>query len=246
MKSIQLKCAVVCFVLLLCSMSAWSDIHSKIEDKIGWGSCVACAGGASNHASIATNAFHASPSLDGASRDFYINGAAYSNALWWYKLGAHNSAKNFRFDFWLHAASNTSAAHSFEFDAFQFLGGRQYMFGTQCNYAAKVWDIWNAQANAWRHTKVPCTRFTPKTWYHVTFTFHRTTGDQYMHYDDLTIERAGSDGKIVARNTYHFNKAMPSGKTSWRDNLGVQFQLDIGPNGAQMQEWVDKVNLTSW
>ena len=98
MKSIQLKCAVVCFVLLLCSMSAWSDIHSKIEDKIGWGSCVACAGGASNHASIATNAFHASPSLDGASRDFYINGAAYSNALWWYKLGAHNSAKNFRFD----------------------------------------------------------------------------------------------------------------------------------------------------
>jgi hypothetical protein len=39
---------------------------------------------------------------------------------------------------------------------------------------------------------------------------------------------------------------MPSGKTSWGDNMGVQFQIDIGKKGMEMQEWVDKVTLTVW
>ena len=244
MKSFPSKCVILC-LLLLGSVAAWSDTHAKIEDRWGWKSCVSCAGGKSNNASIFTAPFQSPPSLDGASRSFYINGSAYSNALWWYKLGPNNSAKNLKYDFWLHLSNNTQYAQTLEFDAFQFVAGRIYMYGTQCNYAAKVWDIWNAQANAWQHTSVPCTKFVPKTWYHVTLTFHRTS-DQYMHYDDLKIERADSSGKIVAGNTYHFSKALPSGKTSWQDNTGVQFQIDIGKNGMEMQEWVDRVNLTTW
>jgi hypothetical protein len=247
MMSVQLKCAFVC-LLLLCSVAAWSDtkILSQIEDRQGWDSCVKCAGGKSNNASIATSPFVTDPSVEGDSRNFYINGAAYSNALWWYKLGSHNSAKNFKYDFWLNVSNNTQFAQTLEFDAFQFVGGRIYMFGTQCNYAAKVWDVWNADANHWWHTTVPCTKFTPHTWYHVTMTFHRTTDDNYMHYDDLVIVKTDSQRRAVSTNTYHFSKAMPSGKTGWQDNTGVQFQIDIGKDGMEMQEWVDKVSLTSW
>jgi hypothetical protein len=240
-----MKCALVC-LLLLGSVAAWSDTHSKIEDKTGWDSCVACAGGKSRNASIATSPFQSPPSMDGASRDFYINGAAYSNALWWKKLGAHNSAKNLKYDFWIYTSNNIWYAQTLEFDAFQFVNGRIYMFGTQCNYAAKVWDVWNAGAKSWHHTSVPCTKFAPKTWYHVTLTFHRTTDNKYMHYEDVRIQRADQSKKIVADHTYHFNKAMPSGKTSWGDNMGVQFQIDIGKKGMEMQEWVDKVTLTVW
>ena len=36
--------------------------------------------------------FYSSPSVDGASRDFYISGSAYTNGLWWYKVGANNAS----------------------------------------------------------------------------------------------------------------------------------------------------------
>src|SRR5262249_14791193 len=92
-----MKCVVVCLFLLLGSVAAWSSTtFNDIEEKTGWGSCVACAGGASKNASIATSPFHTSPSKDGASRDFYINGSAWADALWWKKLGAHNSATHFQ------------------------------------------------------------------------------------------------------------------------------------------------------
>ena len=41
---------------------------------------------ANGTASIASSPFVTRPSVDGASRDFYINGSAYTNALWWYKV----------------------------------------------------------------------------------------------------------------------------------------------------------------
>ena len=242
------KCVVVCFALL-CSVSAWSaTTYSRVDELQSWGSCVDCADGKSNNASIATSAFHENPSRDGASRDFWMSGSAYSNALWWRKLGVNNTAKSFIFDFWLKVASNTSAAQAFEFDAFQFIRGRRYMFGTQCSYGSGVWDIWNAGGWYWVHTKVPCRRFVPNVWYHIKMSFHRTS-DFYMHYDKLVIVQYKSDGKTVAAsNTYSFNKALPSGwnPAGWADNVGVQFQMDIGKYGAEMQEWVDQVHLIAW
>jgi len=78
--------------------------------------------------------------------------------------------------------------------------------------------------------------------------FHRTS-DFYMHYDKLVIVQYKSDGKTVAAsNTYSFNKALTSGwnPAGWADNVGVQFQMDIGKYGAEMQEWVDQVHLIAW
>ena len=92
------KCVVACFALL-CSVSAWSaTTYSSVDELQSWGSCVDCADGKSNNASIATSAFHENPSRDGASRDFWMSGSAYTNALWWRKLGVNNTAKNFIFN----------------------------------------------------------------------------------------------------------------------------------------------------
>ena len=70
-----------------------------------------------------------------------------------------------------------------------------------------------------------------------------------MHYDKLVIVQYKSDGKtVVASNTYAFNQVLNSGFTpsNWKDTVGVNFQMDIGKKGAEMQEWVDQVHLTAW
>ena len=235
MKCFASKCALVCFVWLG-SIAAWSSTtYNNLDDStradngvVGWGSCVSCAGGASDNASISTSSFQTSPSVGGDSRDFYINGAPYSNALWWYKVGPNNSASNFQFDFWINTDSNTQLAQALEFDTYQFISGREYMFGTQCDYASSTWDVWNAGTLRWTHTPVPCKKFTPHLWYHVTLTFHRTS-DTYEHYDKLTIVQYDSNGAYQATTTYPLNCTFPSQLTppGWGDDLGVEFQMDI-------------------
>jgi hypothetical protein len=254
MVSMRYVCVTACMVLFFSAAAFSVTKYRKIEDltaidngTVGWGSCIDCAGGASNNATLSTSAFQTTPSRDGASRDFYVSGDAYSNALWWNKLGPNSTASNFAFDFWINVAPSTQAAQTLEFDTFQFISGHRYMFGTQCNYATGVWDIWNESAVTWVHSKIPCKKFLPNTWYHVTLNFHRTS-DTIEHYDNLTIVQYKGSGKVAATNSYMINKAFPSGMTppGWGDNLGVQFQMDIGATGAQMQEWVDQVTLTAW
>jgi hypothetical protein len=246
----------VAYSVLLCSVAAcaqtkFQDLDdSALADNgtIGWGSCVTCAGGASNNATISSSPFQTSPSKDGDSRDFYISGDAYSNGLWWYKVGPNNNTSHFTLDFWLNVASNTQSAQALEFDTFQFVSGREFMFGMQCNYASGTWDVWNGGKPAWVHSRISCRQFNPNVWYHLTLGYHRSNRDNYLHYDTLTITQYNQRGRVVGRNSYNVNLAFPSQNTppGWGDNLGANFQMDIGSSGAEMQEWVDKVTLTAW
>jgi diadenosine tetraphosphatase ApaH/serine/threonine PP2A family protein phosphatase len=247
---------ILCLALLV-SSAVWGqtytysnlDASTAVDNGsgIGWGSCVTCAGGGSN-ATISTSPFQTQPSVDGASRDFYISGATYTNGLWWYKVGPNDAVSHFKSDFWVYFNSGTQHAQALEFDTFQFIAGQEYMFGTQCDYASGTWDVWNMGAHAWVHSAVACPRFKFNTWYHLTWTFHRTSPDNHEHYDSLTVVQHTSSGKVASNNTYKFDMAFPSGPTpaGWSDNLGVQFQMDIGATGASMEEWVDEVTLTAW
>lgn len=246
--------ALLLSLVLLAAAAASAQTFSNINEStavddgaagaVGWGSCVSCAGGGAN-ATISSSPFWTSPSVDGASRDFEINGSAYSNGLWWYKVGPYDNVTHFQFDFDLWVAPNTSAAQALEFDVFQFVDGQEYMFGTQCSYAAGVWDVWNQKTLNWVPTSTRCTEFEPNTRYHLTFTFHRNSSGN-EHYDSLKIVQYGKGGATVSR-TYSWGVSYPSGPTpaGWTDNMGVQFQMDIGPSGAEMQEWVDQVTLTT-
>jgi hypothetical protein len=239
------------FVAALASTTSYTNIDASTAvdsggpAAVGWGSCMDCAGGATT-GSISSSPFQTRPSIDGASRDFYLSGAPYTNALLWYKLGPNSAATHFKFDFWVFVGASAQATQALEFDAFQFAAGQQYMFGTQCDYAAGVWDVWNMSTSHWIHTKLACPSFKPNTWYHVTWNFHRSTPDKQEHYDSLTLVQYNSNGSIASNKTYTVNLAYPSAPlpAGWTENMGVQFQMDIAGKGATLQEWVDQVSLT--
>jgi hypothetical protein len=191
---------------------------------------------------IASSPFQTTPSVDGASRDFYINGTEYTDGLWWYKVGPNDAVSNFQLDFWVYF-SNTKQAQAMEFDTFQFNGSNEYMFGTQCDNAYGTWDVWNAGGGKWAHTNFKCNQFQASKWYHVTLKFHRSTPDNFEHYDSITIQPAGS----FLKSTYNFNLAYASEPLppGWSENMGIQFQLDVGPTGTPLEAWVDEVTLTT-
>ena len=167
----------------------------------------------------------------------------------------NDAVSHFKMDFWLNVTSDTRFAQALEFDVFQqnkqvtqFDTGTRFMFGTQCNYAAAVWDVWDAGSHKWSHTNVVCSRFKPDTWYHITLNFHRSAPDNFEHYDSVTIEQYNSQGKPASKKTYNWNIVFAPGPlpAGWGENMGLQFQMDIAKTGASMTEYVDGVTLTAW
>jgi hypothetical protein len=64
------------------------------------------------------------------------------------KVGTNDRVSHFKMDSWLNVTSDTQYAQALEFDVFQFnkqvtqfATGTEFMFGTQCNYAAGVRDV---------------------------------------------------------------------------------------------------------
>jgi len=263
----KIRALFVSLVLLACA-GAWAqtytylkiDESTAVDDRgpngVGWGSCVPCAGGDPNgNATIADAPFNTTPSSDGASRSFYINGSAYTNGLWWYKVGPNNAVSHFKMDFWLNGDATTSNAQAMEFDVFQFNRqrspfptGTEFMFGTQCNYAAGVWDVWDMGHGKWLHSSIGCVPFTPNTWYHVTLGFHSSALGGYQHYDSLTIAQYKSNGRIASTQRYKWGITVGSGPmpSGWAENMGLQFQMDIAGQGADMTAYIDNVTLKAW
>jgi hypothetical protein len=250
---------------LLMSSAAWATtppsnatVFPQIDDSTsGWGSCTGgCAGGtAANAFWMAQN--QTTPSLDGASTQFHVDGNAWTNVLFWNKLGAHDSFTHFQLDFWVNVDSNSAIiGQALEFDTFQFVNGREYMFGTQCDYATGLWEVWNPQGGTWQNAGVACSRFTPNVWYHITWNFHRAArgANKNQYYDNFRVVQYDANNNVVSNRSYSLglaygSTALPSG---WNDNMGIQFQLDLngqaGVNGnpTTTSEYVDKVSLTAW
>jgi len=222
-------------------------VYQGIQDSSsGWGSCgtVCCAGGASDAWSWPMYQFQTTPSLDGASAEFVITGPAYSDALHWYKVAAQNWATNYLWDSWTYLDNTSLSAQAIEFDAFTVvpIGGvnRKFMFGSQCNYAAGVWDGWmenTSGGGTWLPTNIPCTKLSTNSWHHLLWYVKRvgTTLDQ-VQYVSLTVDGV----------TYNVNMLQPSQATSWNQAVGVQYQQDIGPSATGFHQWIDKVKLAVW
>ncbi len=134
-----MKSLLLSLVLLSCGATAVAQTTFSNMDPgggtYGWGSCTSCAGGQNeNLVTIWTAPNQTTPSLDGASREFYISGPAYGDGLWWYKVGPIDTATHFQSNFFMQVNGGANGAQAIEFDVFQFLGGQRYMFGTQCDY----------------------------------------------------------------------------------------------------------------
>ena len=217
-----------------------AKVISSIEDRSGWGHCSDCAANPDDPTPpIASWSFHqwqSSPSKSGSSTKMSISGSTpYANALHWVKFGNQNKYKNFIWEFWVYGNEASQSAQNLEFDLFQAVNGRKFMFGSQCNYSKGIWQAWN-HINKWVDLpKVPCHKFKPGVWTRVIW-YMKRTWDNKMHYVSLT----------VGDTTYQVNSYQPTYMSTWGDTLGVQFQQDMNKTAVDYSIWVDKVKLSMW
>jgi hypothetical protein len=212
-----------------------------IEDHKPWDHCTACAAHPANqHPPLASwdfEQFQHTPSLDGSSVKFGISGtASYANALHITKFGPHSDKKNFIYEFNVYASPESLKAQNLEFDLFQGVSGRQYMFGIQCNYSKGVWQGWNGPAIAWvNFPQAPCKKFPANTWTHVKWQLERTS-DNKLHYISVT----------VGNTTWKVDSYQPSVSSGWADVLGIQMQQDLNVHADDYAIWVDQIKVWAW
>jgi len=224
-----------------------SDVLKTINGvDVHAGSCTgACAGtsGSPDAAySVANN--QSSPSLEGSSSLLTISQSpAYANDLFWIKIGPHDEATNFLSDFWVYPASSVSSANALEYDIFQFVGGRNYMWGTQCNLSQHKWQVDTQNGQGWVDLPLSCgtsgtydTVFTPNVWHHIKWQVQRLTdGSNKCRYVALEF-----DGVV-----HTLNWDQTSGTTTW-NNSGFQFQQDTNSSGTGWAEYIDLAKLSYW
>jgi hypothetical protein len=222
---------------------ASSGTTVELDQLSGWQSCDTCAGpgGAGPTAPHSLTQGVVSPSLDGASTQFWMGGSTpYSDVLWYKKVLVENqvatnhTVHHFIYDLYFYT-DNAAAAQSVEWDVNQFVDGRSYIFGSQCSYrAGDTWDIWDNVHSKWVSTGVSCGALQSNTWNHVVLEFERTSDDQ-LHYIAMTLN-----------GTRHYlNWYYPSTATTW-SGVTVNYQMDGNFQQANYSTWVDKMILNYW
>ncbi len=209
-------------------------VYSSVQ-KSKWTSCTSCAGagGSGPTASISQYTYISSPSLDGAASQFNLSGShSYSDALWWKQLGANSGASNFKYDVYFYI-KNPNAAQALEFDVNQSIGGKKYIFGTECSIKSTgTWHVWSSSAK-WQNTGIPCHAPTAYAWHHLVEQFQRVNG--MVKFVSITL-----DGK-----TSYVNRSYAPQGSSVQE-LNVAFQMDGNSSMTPYSVWLDKVNLTAW
>lgn len=214
-----------------------ATVFNQIQEMPGWGSCnsPSCAGGSGNGAYWMAQ-YQQQPSLSGASTQLY-NSGIWDNALWYMKLGAHDSDTNLLWDFWVELDSNAAkGAQALEYDSFQFVNGYNYMIGSQCNVAAGLWDVWDELNGHWIHTTISCHGFAAGGWHHIQW--YVTTNHSAHTYTYHTL--------VVDGTPHTLNKTYSAKNIGWYGNIGVQYQLDVNATGQGYNEWFDLCKLTIW
>lgn len=210
--------------------TTYSNIH-----KSYWSKCTACAGanGSGPGATISQTLYISSPSMTGASSQYYIAGyQAYSDALWWKQLGANSGVSNFKYDVYFYI-KNPSASQALEFDVNQSIGGKKYIFGTECSIKSTgTWHVWSSSAK-WQNTYIPCHAPSAYTWHHLVEQFQRINGK--VKFVSITL-----DGK-----TSYVNRTYSPQNSSVQE-LNVAFQMDGNASKTPYSVWLDKVTLTAW
>jgi len=212
---------------------AGSRTYANIDTMTGWETCSRCAGengtGPATPHSVVYGV--ASPSIDGRSVQFTNSGTVpYSDAIWWKQLGANSGASHFVYDLYFYI-KNPGAAQALEFDVNQSLGGRKYIFGTQCGVNDDhQWDVWGN--GRWNKTGAGCS-VKAYAWNHLTAQFARSNGTVRI----IAITLNGA--------THYINRAYGS-IGSGASEINVAFQSDQRGSHVRFPVWLDRVTLTYW
>ena len=201
-----------------------------------WKDCSICAAGTNDSTNYWTVPFRSAPSKSGSSRELFVGGLPWTNALFIKTMLGTSSVSHYVWDFWVYQdATSAAKIWSSEFDLFHFLKGTEFMIGSQCDFGDGYWNTWDSANNRWIMDGVPCTRWAPNTWHHVQWYVERISPTQYR-YDTLVVDGHG----------YGFNQVWKVNPTPWPDSIGIQYQLDQGASGTPVHQWVDDVKLTIW
>jgi len=216
------------------SVPSYATVFSNIDNNTFNACSSNCAGGNST-SNYWQAGWQGSPSLDGSSRQFFNGGSAWANVLWYKEWSGYSSASNYLWDFWVRFDSGIYDLHSAEFDVYAAKGGWELMAGSQCSFGNNRWDLWDQANFRWVGTSIPCPRWSAGSWHHIQWYVTRPSYNQYK-YVTLVV-----DGK-----SYAVNRTFYGEHNGWGDKVGQQFQLDLGPSGADTHEWIDKVKLSVW
>ncbi len=206
-----------------------------------WKMCSPCAGGVNTTNNYWMAPFQTSPSMTGSSRQLYVGGPQWTNALFIKTLPANNDLTHFLWDFWVYF-DDTSAAKvwSAEYDLWQTVGGKEFMIGSQCDFGDGNWQTFDSNRNKWIPTSIPCRRWKGSTWHHIQWYVERLGHDQYR-YNTLVF-----DGNAIPFSSTPSNATFEPNPINWPDAIGVQWQLDQDISGHDLHEWIDNVKLTAW
>jgi len=214
-----------------------ATVFSKVEEMTNWQSCDVCAGAGGNGPTTPhwMAQFQTSPSLDGASAEFFVGGSTpYAAALWWKQLGPIDSVTHFVYDMNFYLTDST-APQALEFDVNQSVNGKKYIFGTECDFHGnQTWRVWDSSLH-WQDTGVSCAAaHSAKVWHSLRWEFERTSG-WHTHFIAVTV-----DG--VRKSVDRFYNPQAS---SVRE-LNLAFQMDGNSTMTDYKVWVDKVKLSVW
>jgi hypothetical protein len=212
-------------------------VFSKVEEMTNWQSCDVCAGAGGNGPATPhwMAQFQTTPSLDGASAEFFVGGSTpYAAALWWKQLGPIDSATHFVYDMNFYF-TNSAAPQALEFDVNQSVNGKKYIFGTECDFHGnQTWRVWDSSLH-WQDTGVSCVAaHTSKVWHSLRWEFERTSGG-HTHFIAVTVDGVR---KIVDR---FYNPQASSVR-----ELNLAFQMDGNSTMTDYNVWLDKVKLSVW
>ncbi len=229
------KLMTTCVILLMLAPAALAGVntYSRIENMSGWGSCSACAGGAT--AIYWMRRGISSPSVDGNSAQFFIGGSKpFGMGLWWRRMATSTSASHFRLDLYQYLRA-PSASQGIEYAANQIVNNRWYKFSTQCSFAQGRWRVWDSKNGGWVNTGAPCRRPAAYSWTHLVFEYARSKGKAVF----LAI--------TVNGHKYYLNKAFyPQAKSGSNGDIGIHYQLNGNRAMTDYSSWVDKMALTIW
>ncbi len=206
-----------------------------IDEMPGWDNCGACSGRNAAGPAVPYSMSEGvqSPSIDGKSAVFWIGGnAPFGSAIWWKQLGGNAGATHFVYDLHFYT-NNPNASQALEFDVNQSVGGRKYIFGTECDIVeGGAWRVWDTANVHWVSTGASC-HINGNSWNHLTWELERTGGK--THFVAVTL-----NGYRQTIDKYFDSK--PGGYSE----LNVAFQMDGNRTQDDYQVWLDKVSLYAW
>jgi Bacterial Ig domain len=206
-----------------------------IDQMPGWEDCGACAGIGAKGPVVPYSMSEGaqSPSLDGKSAVFWLGGKIpWGSAIWWKQLGGNDGATHFVYDLYFYIG-DTSASQALEFDVNQSVGGKKYIFGTECDIRdGNAWRVWDTTNNHWMPSGATCP-VNGNSWNHLTWEMERV-GTQ-THFIAVTM-----NGYRQTVDKYYYGKPWSG------TELNVAFQMDGNFAEQNYQIWLDKVSLYYW